>query len=63
MSMTRDGGLMVYEWWKNGFGINNREQGYLKVKSQPKNDKYENGSVEARVILMVSWRFPTGERF
>ena len=24
-------------WWMNGFGINDREQAYLKVKSQPKN--------------------------
>ena len=27
---------------------------YLQVKSQPKNEKYSNGSVGARVRLMVS---------
>ena len=37
----------------NGFGINYGEQDYLKLKSQPKNEKYENGSVGARVRLMV----------
>ena len=35
------------------FGINDREQEYLKVKSQPRNEKYAHGSVGARVILMV----------
>ena len=39
--------------WNNDFGINEREQEYLKVKSQPKNDKYANGSVGARVRLLV----------
>ena len=29
----------------NGFGINEREQQYLHIKSQPKNEKYANGSV------------------
>ena len=37
----------------NGFGINDREQDYLQVKSQPNNEKYRNGSVGARVSLMV----------
>ena len=37
----------------NGFGINDREQEYLKVKGQTKNDKYANSSVGARVRLMV----------
>ena len=27
-------------WWRNGFGMNDREQGYLQVKSQSKNEKY-----------------------
>ena len=40
-------------WWMNGFVINDREQEYLKVKSQPKNEKYANGSVGARTRLMV----------
>ena len=39
--------------WRNGFGINEREQQYVHMKSQPKNDKYVNGSVVARVRLMV----------
>ena len=38
---------------RNGFGIDEREQQYVHVKSQPKNEKYANGSVGARVILMV----------
>ena len=41
-----DGGGMV-------IGINEREQQYVHVKSQPKNEKYANGSVGARVRLMV----------
>ena len=36
----------------NGFVINDREQEYLKVKSLPK-IKYANGSVGARLTLMV----------
>ena len=39
----------VEEW----IGINEREQQYVHVKSQPKNEKYANGSVGARVRLMV----------
>ena len=39
--------------WRNGFGINEREQQYVHMKSQPKNEKYANGSVGARVSLMV----------
>ena len=39
--------------WRNGFGINEREQQYVHMKSQPKNEKYANGSVGARVRLMV----------
>ena len=39
--------------WRNGFGINEREQQYVYMKSQPKNEKYANGSVGARVRLMV----------
>ena len=31
---------------RNGFGINEREQQYVHTKSQPKNEKYPNGSVE-----------------
>ena len=38
---------------RNGFGIDEREQQYVHVKCQPKNEKYANGSVGARVILMV----------
>ena len=44
--MAGDGG-------EDGFGIDEREQQYVCVKSQPKNEKYANGSVKARVILMV----------
>ena len=40
--------------WRNGFGIHEREQQYVHMKSQPKNEKHENGSVGARVRLMVS---------
>ena len=39
--------------WRNGFGINEREQQYVHMKSQPKNEKYANGSVGARVRSMV----------
>ena len=39
--------------WRGGFGINEREQQYVHVKSQHKNEKYANGSVGARVRLMV----------
>ena len=39
--------------WRTGFGINEREQQYVHMKSQPKNEKYANGSVGARVRLMV----------
>ena len=39
--------------WRNGFGINEREQQYVHMKNQPKNEKYGNGSVRARVRLMV----------
>ena len=38
--------------WRNGFGINERQQ-YVHMKGQPKNEKYANGSVGARVSLMV----------
>ena len=37
----------------NGFRMNEREQEDLKVKSQPINVKYANGTEGARVILMV----------
>ena len=37
----------------NVFGINDREQEYLKLKSQPKNDTYANGSVGVRVRLII----------
>ena len=40
------------KWWRNGYGINEREQ-YVHMKSQPKNEKYANGSVGARVRLIV----------
>ena len=40
-------------WWRNGFGMIEREQQYLQVKCQPINKKYANGSVGARVILIV----------
>ena len=39
--------------WRNGFGINEREQQHVHMKSQPKNEKYANGSVGAKVRLMV----------
>ena len=39
--------------WRNGFGINEREQQYVHMKGQPKNEIYANGSVGARVRLMV----------
>ena len=35
------------------FVMNEREQQYLEVKSQPQNEKYANGIVGARVRLMV----------
>ena len=39
--------------WRNGFGINEREQQYVNMNSQPKYEKYANGSVGARLRLMV----------
>ena len=36
--------------YRNGFGINEREQ---HMKSRPRNENYTNGSVGARVRLMV----------
>ena len=44
--MTGDSGGMVS-------GINEREQQYVQMKSQLKNEKYANGSMGARVRLMV----------
>ena len=38
-------------WRRNGFGMNEREQQYLQVKSQPKNYKYVNGSVGVRLMV------------
>ena len=29
-------------WWRNSFGIDYREQEYLQVKIQPKNEKWGN---------------------
>ena len=49
-------GIQEYgrKWRSIGFGINEREQQYVHVKSQPKKkEKYANGSVGARVRLMV----------
>ena len=40
----------VEEWFRKK---NEREQQYVHTKSQPTNLKYANGSVGARVILMV----------
>ena len=39
--------------WRNGFGINEREQQYVHMQSHPTNEKYANDSVGARVRLMV----------
>ena len=39
--------------WRNGFGINKREQQNVHMKSQPKHEKYTKGRVEAIVRLMV----------
>ena len=39
--------------WMNGFVINEREQQYVHREIQLKNEKYANGSVGARVRLMV----------
>ena len=39
--------------WRNGFDINEKEQQYVHMKSQPKNEEYANGSVGAKVRLMV----------
>ena len=39
--------------WRNGFGINEREQQYVHMKTQPKNEKYAHGSVGARMRFMV----------
>ena len=39
-------------WWRK-FRKNDREQEYLKVKSQPKNKKCANLCVGAKVRLMV----------
>ena len=36
--------------WRNGFGLNMREQQYVHMKSQPKNEKYAND-----IILYSLW--------
>ena len=43
----------IQEYGRNDFGINEREQQYEHMKSQPKHEKYANCSVGAGVILMV----------
>ena len=42
--MAGDSGGMV-------FGINEREQQYAHMKSQPKHEKYANGSVGVRLMV------------
>ena len=37
--------------WRNGFDINEREQQYVHMKSQLKNEKYTNGSVRVRLMV------------
>ena len=39
--------IQEYGWrrWRNGVGIKEREQQYVHMKSQPKNEKYANGSM------------------
>ena len=39
--------------WRNCFGINKREQQYVHRRVNQNNEKYTNGSVGARVRLMV----------
>ena len=46
--------------WRNGFGINEREQQYVHMKSQPKHDKYANGSESE---INGQRRLPSGKRF
>ena len=38
--------------WRNGFGINEREQQYVYMKNQRKHEKYANGSVGARLMVI-----------
>ena len=52
--MEKDfGGENPGGWQENGFGINKREKQNVHMKRQPKNEKYANNSVGARVRLMV----------
>ena len=46
--------------WKNGFGINEREQQYVHMKSQPKICKWQCGSVSE---INGQRRLPSGKRF
>ena len=47
------------EW----FGINEREQQYVHMKSQPKNKKYANSSVGSESEINGQRRLPSSKRF
>ena len=39
-------------WWKNGLGINEREQEYLELKSKPKNETCGNeGEIMVKAVI------------
>ena len=46
--------------WRNGYGINEREQQYVHMKNQLKIEKYANSSVGARVRVSLPVRGPKG---
>ena len=47
-------------WWRNGYGINKREQQYVHMNSQPKNMQMEVGSESE---INGQRRLPSGKRF
>ena len=47
--------------WRNGFVINEREQQYVHMMSQPRNEKYANGRSESEINGQR--RLPSGKRF
>ena len=50
------------KWWRNYFGINERKQDFLQVKSHQKHEKYANGSGSESETIMVMRYMPAGER-
>ena len=48
--------------WKSGFNDTEREKEYMEMKICPRNESFADGSVGARVRLMVRKGMSTGKR-